>query len=89
MRTIRFLFAAVLLSFIAGAPAFAQEGGKKALTPDVKAVILQRSKGYDWRETLSSENLLPFTHILEASKNFIFLLFLFLLKITNEQEIAV
>lgn len=33
------------------------EGVKKALTPDVKAVILQRSKGYDWRETLSSEKL--------------------------------
>ncbi len=33
------------------------EGIEKALTPDVKAVILQRSKGYDWRETLSSEKL--------------------------------
>ena len=33
------------------------EGIKKALTPDVKAVILQRSKGYDWRDTLSSEAL--------------------------------
>ncbi len=33
------------------------EGLEKALTPDVKAVILQRSKGYDWRETLSSEKL--------------------------------
>jgi len=33
------------------------EGITKALTPDVKAVILQRSKGYDWRETLSSEKL--------------------------------
>ncbi len=33
------------------------EGIKKALTPDVKAVILQRSKGYDWRDTLSCEKL--------------------------------
>ena len=33
------------------------EGITKALTPDVKAVILQRSKGYDWRETLSCERL--------------------------------
>ena len=33
------------------------EGVKKALTPDVKAVILQRSKGYDWRDTLSCEKL--------------------------------
>ncbi len=33
------------------------DGIKKALTPDVKAVILQRSKGYDWRDTLSSEEL--------------------------------
>lgn len=33
------------------------EGITKALTPDVKAVILQRSKGYDWRETLSCEKL--------------------------------
>ncbi len=33
------------------------EGVEKALTPDVKAVILQRSKGYDWRETLSCEKL--------------------------------
>ncbi len=33
------------------------EGIKKALTPDVKAVILQRSKGYDWRDTLGSEAL--------------------------------
>lgn len=33
------------------------EGIEKALTPDVKAVILQRSKGYDWRETLSCEKL--------------------------------
>lgn len=29
------------------------EALKTALTPDVKAVILQRSKGYDWRQTLS------------------------------------
>lgn len=33
------------------------DGIKKALTNDVKAVILQRSKGYDWRCTLSSEKL--------------------------------
>lgn len=33
------------------------EGITKALTPDVKAVILQRSKGYDWRETLGCEKL--------------------------------
>ena len=33
------------------------EGVEKALTPDVKAVILQRSKGYDWRDTLSCEKL--------------------------------
>ena len=33
------------------------DGIKKALTPDVKAVILQRSKGYDWRDTLSCEKL--------------------------------
>ena len=33
------------------------DGIKNALTPDVKAVILQRSKGYDWRDTLSSEAL--------------------------------
>ena len=33
------------------------DGITKALTPDVKAVILQRSKGYDWRETLSCEKL--------------------------------
>ena len=33
------------------------EGITKALTPDVKAVILQRSKGYDWRDTLSCEKL--------------------------------
>ena len=33
------------------------EGIKNALTPDVKAVILQRSKGYDWRDTLSCEKL--------------------------------
>ena len=33
------------------------EGLKKAITPDVKAVILQRSKGYDWRTTLSCEEL--------------------------------
>lgn len=33
------------------------EGLKKAITPDVKAVILQRSKGYDWRATLSCEEL--------------------------------
>ena len=33
------------------------DGVKKALTPDVKAVILQRSKGYDWRDTLSCEKL--------------------------------
>lgn len=33
------------------------DGIKKALTPDVKAVILQRSKGYDWRDTLSSHAL--------------------------------
>lgn len=33
------------------------DGIKEALTPDVKAVILQRSKGYDWRDTLSCEKL--------------------------------
>jgi len=33
------------------------DGITAALTPDVKAVILQRSKGYDWRETLSCEKL--------------------------------
>lgn len=33
------------------------EGIKNALTSDVKAVILQRSKGYDWRSTLSCEEL--------------------------------
>ncbi len=33
------------------------EGVEKALTSDVKAVILQRSKGYDWRDTLSCEKL--------------------------------
>ncbi len=33
------------------------EGLKKAITPDVKAVILQRSKGYDWRKTLCCEEL--------------------------------
>ena len=33
------------------------DGIKKALTKDVKAVILQRSKGYDWRNTLSCEDL--------------------------------
>ncbi len=33
------------------------EGLKQAITPDVKAVILQRSKGYDWRTTLSCEEL--------------------------------
>lgn len=33
------------------------EGIRKALTPDVKAVILQRSKGYDWRDTLSCKSL--------------------------------
>lgn len=32
-------------------------GIEKALTDDVKAVILQRSKGYDWRDTLSCEKL--------------------------------
>lgn len=33
------------------------DGIEKALTSDVKAVILQRSKGYDWRDTLSCEKL--------------------------------
>ena len=33
------------------------EGITSALTKDVKAVILQRSKGYDWRDTLSCEKL--------------------------------
>ncbi|MBE7055160.1 MAG: hypothetical protein E7392_03495, partial [Ruminococcaceae bacterium] len=33
------------------------DGITKALTSDVKAVILQRSKGYDWRDTLSCEKL--------------------------------
>ena len=33
------------------------DGIKEALTPDVKAVILQRSKGYDWRDTLSCKKL--------------------------------
>ena len=33
------------------------DGIKKALTNDVKAVILQRSKGYDWRDTFSSEKI--------------------------------
>jgi len=33
------------------------KGITEALTPDVKAVILQRSKGYDWRKTLSCEKL--------------------------------
>jgi len=33
------------------------EGIKANLTKDVKAVILQRSKGYDWRDTLSCEKL--------------------------------
>ncbi len=33
------------------------EGIKKALTKDVKAVLIQRSKGYDWRDTFSSEKI--------------------------------
>lgn len=34
-----------------------RDGIEKALTDDVKAVILQRSKGYDWRDTLSCEKI--------------------------------
>lgn len=30
---------------------------KNALTSDVKAVIIQKSKGYDWRESLTSEEI--------------------------------
>ncbi len=33
------------------------DGIKNALTSDVKAVIIQRSKGYDWRDTFSSEKI--------------------------------
>ncbi len=33
------------------------DGIKEALTKDVKCCIIQRSKGYDWRDTLSSEEI--------------------------------
>ena len=34
-----------------------KDGIRAALTNDVKAVILQRSKGYDWRDTLGCEKI--------------------------------
>ncbi|MCH5188233.1 MAG: methionine gamma-lyase family protein [Oscillospiraceae bacterium] len=43
------------VDLIGGAPDY--EGIKKALHSGVKAVIIQRSKGYDWRETISVEEI--------------------------------
>lgn len=43
------------VNLIDGRPDF--EGIKKALHSNVKAVIIQRSKGYDWRESISVEEI--------------------------------
>lgn len=43
------------VDLVSGRPDY--EGIKKALHPGVKAVIIQRSKGYDWRESISVEEI--------------------------------
>lgn len=44
------------------------EGIKQALTNDVKCCIIQRSKGYDWRDTLSSEEIGELVQFIKHAK---------------------
>ncbi len=44
------------------------DGIKKALTSDVKCCIIQRSKGYDWRDSLSSAEIGEIVHFIKSIK---------------------